>query len=66
MSQSMVFKNFLTLLFLSGGHPHEWKSISGVCITLLQEFVYRLNEYSFAAAATPAPEFKSVPSKSKY
>lgn len=51
---------------LLGGHPHEWKAVSGVCIALLQEFVYRLNEYSFAAAAAPAPESKSVLPKSKY
>lgn len=58
-----MFSYILSFILL-GGHPHEWKAVSGICIALLQEFVYKLNEYSFAAAA--APESKSLPPKSKY
>lgn len=47
-----------------GGHPHEWKAISGICMNQLHDFVYKLNEYSFAAAAASEP--KIIPQNSKY
>lgn len=51
----------VTTVNSEGGHPHEWNAISGVCINLLQGFLYRLNEYSFAAAA--ASDSKTFSSK---
>ncbi|XP_035220458.1 nucleoporin NDC1-like isoform X2 [Stegodyphus dumicola] len=43
-----------------GGHAHNWRALSDICISSVQNFVYKLNEYSVIAAAS---ESKIIPPK---